>query len=262
MAAQLISVDPDSRCTSAGNSLCPDWPSTPKKLAHEVMPIATAAMNGASTTPPNPRPADSRPAMPGPELDMLRVNVKIDARQTIPTADQKPTRLTNELIVMAGIISPGCDTTGQTHSSWPRPRRFGHTTPTANPVALPVAQPEVEGAGMAATLDRAIEASEIVDALKPFGISQLDVAAVTQVSDRAVRGWRTNDIRADRYDQLAQLRDLVLLLSDSLTPRGVGQWLHAMNRLLDGQRPIDLLAQDHYDEVRSAAEAFIDGSYV
>lgn len=115
---------------------------------------------------------------------------------------------------------------------------------------------------MAATLDRAIEASEIVDALKQFGISQLDVAAVTQVSDRAVRGWRTNDIRADRYDQLAQLRDLVLLLSDSLTPRGVGQWLHAMNRLLDGQRPIDLLAQDRHDEVRSAAEAFIDGSYV
>lgn len=114
---------------------------------------------------------------------------------------------------------------------------------------------------MASTLDRAIEASEIVDALKQFGISQLDVAAVTQVSDRAVRGWRTNDIRADRYDRLAQLRDLVLLLSDSLTPRGVGQWLHAMNRLLDGQRPIALLAQDRYDDVRSAAEAFVDGSY-
>jgi len=78
---------------------------------------------------------------------------------------------------------------------------------------------------MAAALDRAVEASEIVDALKPFGVTQLDVAAVTQVSDRAVRGWRTGDIRPDRYDRLAQLRDLVLLLSDSLTPRGVGQWL-------------------------------------
>lgn len=115
---------------------------------------------------------------------------------------------------------------------------------------------------MAPTLDRAVEASEIVDALKPFGVTQVDVAAVTQVSDRAVRGWRTSDIHPDRYDRLAQLRDLVLLLSDSLTPRGVGQWLHAKNRLLDSSRPVDLLGDDRYDEVRGAAEAFVDGAYV
>ncbi len=115
---------------------------------------------------------------------------------------------------------------------------------------------------MTGTLGRAVEASEIVEALKSFGITQVDVAEVTQVSDRAVRGWRTGDIRPDRYDRLAQLRDLVLLLSDSLTPRGVGQWLHAKNRLLDRERPIDLLAGGRYEEVRGAAEAFIDGSYV
>jgi hypothetical protein len=115
---------------------------------------------------------------------------------------------------------------------------------------------------MAHTLERAVEASEIVDALKSFGVTQVDVAAVAQVSDRAVRAWRTGDIRADRYDRLAQLRDLVLLLSDSLTERGVGQWLHAKNRLLDSERPVDLLAEDHYEEVRGAAAAFVDGSYV
>lgn len=93
-------------------------------------------------------------------------------------------------------------------------------------------------------------------------MTQGDVAAVTHVSDRAVRGWKTSDIRPDRYDRLAQLRDLVILLSDSLTPRGVGQWLHAKNRLLEGQRPVDLLAEDRYDTVREAAEAFVDGAYV
>ena len=41
-----------------------------------------------------------------------------------------------------------------------------------------------------------------------------------------------------------------------------GQWLHAKNRLLDGQRPVDLLAEDRYQDVRSAAESFIDGAYV
>ncbi len=115
---------------------------------------------------------------------------------------------------------------------------------------------------MADTLERAVEATEIVDALKSFGVTQVDVAAIAQVSDRAVRRWRTGDIRPDRYDRLAQLRDVVLLLSDSLTPRGVGQWLHAKNRLLDGERPVDLLANDHHEKVRSAAEAFVNGSYV
>jgi hypothetical protein len=111
-------------------------------------------------------------------------------------------------------------------------------------------------------LERAVEASEIVDALRPFGVTQLDVAAVTHASDRAVRAWRKGDIHPDRYDRLAQLRDLVLLLSESLTPRGVGQWLRGRNRLLGGRRPVDLLAEERFDEVRQAAEAFIGGAYV
>jgi IS5 family transposase len=53
-----------------------------------------------------------------------------------------------------------------------------------------------------------------------------------------------------------------MLLSDSLTPRGVGQWLHAKNRLLGGHRAIDLLADGNVDEVRLAARAFIEGAYV
>lgn len=115
---------------------------------------------------------------------------------------------------------------------------------------------------MASTLDRAIEAGEIVDALKPYGVTQGDIAVTVHVSDRAVRGWRTSQIRPERYDRLAELRDLVLLLSDSLTERGVGQWLRAKNRLLGGRRPLELLAEDRFAEVRAAAESFVDGSYV
>ena len=115
---------------------------------------------------------------------------------------------------------------------------------------------------MAMTLDQAVEASEIVDGLKRFGVTQAEVAAVTHVSDRAVRGWRESAIRTENYDRLAELRDLVLLLSDSLTPRGVAQWLRARNRLLDRERPLDVLAAGRVEEVRGAAEAFIAGSYV
>ena len=115
---------------------------------------------------------------------------------------------------------------------------------------------------MRVTLDKAVEASEIVDALRPFGVTQAEVASVTHVSDRAVRGWRESNIRTENYDRLAELRDLVLLLSDSLTPRGVAQWLRARNRVLGRERPIDVLTAGDFEKVRLAAEAFIDGSYV
>jgi hypothetical protein len=111
-------------------------------------------------------------------------------------------------------------------------------------------------------LDRAVEPSEIVGALKAYGVTQADVAATIGVSDRVVRGWRESTIRPERYDRLAELRDLVLLLVESLTPRGVGQCLHARSRLLDERRPLDLIRDGEAARVREAAEAFIEGSYV
>jgi len=111
-------------------------------------------------------------------------------------------------------------------------------------------------------LERAVEATEIVHALRPYGVTQAEVGSVTGVSDRAVRGWAHSAVRPERYDRLAELRDLVVLLSDSLTERGVGQWLHARNRLLGGARPLDVLGEGHFSEVREAAQAFVDGAYV
>jgi transcriptional regulator with XRE-family HTH domain len=115
---------------------------------------------------------------------------------------------------------------------------------------------------MSDLLDRAVEAPEIVHALRSYGVTQAEVGSVTGVSDRAVRGWARSAIRPERYDRLAELRDLVVLLSDSLTERGVGQWLHARNRLLAGARPLEALIEGRSTEVRQAAQAFVDGSYV
>ena len=111
-------------------------------------------------------------------------------------------------------------------------------------------------------LERAVEAGEIVRALRHYGVSQAEVGTVAGVSDRAVRNWANSGIRPERYDRLSELRDLVLLLSGSLTPRGTGQWLHAHNRLLGGERPLELLAGGRAEEVRRAAQAFVDGAYV
>lgn len=116
---------------------------------------------------------------------------------------------------------------------------------------------------MATTLDRAVEADEIVTALRHYGFTQADVASATGVSERSVRNW-SNDmpLRRQHEERLQALRQIVLLLDDSLTPRGVGQWFRAHNQTLDGRRPLDVLADDDFDAVRRAATAFGEGAYV
>jgi hypothetical protein len=56
--------------------------------------------------------------------------------------------------------------------------------------------------------------------------------------------------------------DIMEILEDSLTAEGIEQWLRAANRLLGGQRPIDLINEGDSESVRRAAQAFMDGAYV
>jgi hypothetical protein len=63
---------------------------------------------------------------------------------------------------------------------------------------------------MPSVLQRAIEAPQIVKALRTYGVTQNDVASVAGVTDRAVRGRTTSEIRPQRYDRLADLRDLAV----------------------------------------------------
>jgi hypothetical protein len=114
----------------------------------------------------------------------------------------------------------------------------------------------------AVTLNRAIEASDIVRSLREFGLTQDAIAHATGATARSVRNWQeTSAIRPRAAERLHDLREVVLLLSETLTPRGVGQWLRARNRMLKA-RPLDLLAQGHFEQVRQAAAAYVDGSYV
>lgn len=115
---------------------------------------------------------------------------------------------------------------------------------------------------MAQTLDRAVEADEIVAALRGYGFTQTDVARAVGVSDRAVRNWsQEGSLRRRNEERLHELRQIVLLLDDSLSHRGVGQWFRAHNRLLEDRRPLDVLAEGDAEAVRRAAAAFADGAY-
>lgn len=113
------------------------------------------------------------------------------------------------------------------------------------------------------TLERAIEVSHVVHGLRQYGLTQAEIGTATGAKVRAVRNWeRTSATRRRTEDRLRDLREIVLLLERTLTPRGVGQWLRARNRVLQGRRPLEALAAGEVAAVREAAEAFVEGSYV
>ena len=119
-------------------------------------------------------------------------------------------------------------------------------------------------ASIAENLGRAVEVRDVVRRLRgDYGLTQSAIAKATGTSTRSVRNWESNSaIRPGNDDRLRDLREIALMLNETLTPRGVGQWLNARNRILKGQRPIDLLASGKTKSVRDAAKAYVEGAYV
>jgi Protein of unknown function (DUF2384) len=112
-------------------------------------------------------------------------------------------------------------------------------------------------------LQRAVEAADVVHALRELGLTQAAIGLATGASPRSVRNWqRTSAIRARTEDRLRDLREIALLLQETLTRRGVGQWLRARNRLLGGRRPLEALAAGETEAVRESAAAYVEGAYV
>lgn len=117
---------------------------------------------------------------------------------------------------------------------------------------------------MTTALEQAVEPDEIVDGLRKY-LTQRDIATGAGVTERTVRDWAKTSgvtIRRGNYDSLAQVREVVLVLRDSLTARGVRQWMSARNRLLGDRRPLEVLHDGDAEAVLRAAKAFVEGVYV
>lgn len=97
-------------------------------------------------------------------------------------------------------------------------------------------------------------------------MTETDLAEATGASTRTVRRWSGAQaaLRAPRYaDRIDDLHAVVAELEDSLTAKGIRQWLRARNRSLSGaRRPIELLKKGEFKPVYEAACAFRDGEYL
>lgn len=74
------------------------------------------------------------------------------------------------------------------------------------------------------------------------GVTQEMIATATAASVRSVREWeRGARPRQVYYDRLMDLAEVVCVLSETLTCRGIVQWLNARNREAEGDRPITMI---------------------
>lgn len=97
-------------------------------------------------------------------------------------------------------------------------------------------------------------------------LTQREIARMTGADERSVRRWlasRDSVNIQQRYTRtIDDLRDLLGILGPTLPGEQFARWLRARNRYLRGARPLDIIAEGRYEQVREAGEAYADGSYV
>jgi transcriptional regulator with XRE-family HTH domain len=102
----------------------------------------------------------------------------------------------------------------------------------------------------------------VVEQIRAAGLTLAEIAAATGVSERQVQHWSAGSSRpreASR-DRLVDIHYLAQELVDVYRPEGVEIWLHARNRSLGGDRPIDLLARGEFQAVLAAVERLKAGA--
>ena len=93
---------------------------------------------------------------------------------------------------------------------------------------------------------------DVIKRLHGAGLAALGVTA----ADLARAGADADPAR------LAALLNVAALLTETLLPPGLGQWLRTPARLLDGRAPLDAIANGDADAVINATRAYVAGSYL
>jgi len=107
-------------------------------------------------------------------------------------------------------------------------------------------------------------AKTIEDLRTRGGLSGVDVANMTSVSKATVSRWSHGKGAPHTKTQLvlSDLRYVVDSLAEFYTPDETRIWLYARNKLLDGERGMDLIHEGRTDEVLAAIERLSSHSYL
>ena len=106
--------------------------------------------------------------------------------------------------------------------------------------------------------------AQMIDSLRQRGgLKGMDVANVATVSPATVSRWLSGKAFPHPKTQLliSDLRYVVDRLAELYTPEETRLWLYARHRLLNGERPIDLIHAGRADEVLAVIESLDAGTY-
>jgi transcriptional regulator with XRE-family HTH domain len=94
-------------------------------------------------------------------------------------------------------------------------------------------------------------------------LTTADIARATGAGDSTVRAWlsKTRSPSGERAERLAELSSLVERLAQVMEGSSIAVWLRTPNALLDGEKPIDLIATANYRRV-SRVIAALEGTPV
>jgi uncharacterized protein (DUF2384 family) len=95
-------------------------------------------------------------------------------------------------------------------------------------------------------------------------LSAAEIGEIVGVGTRQVQNWASGHGTPASTKRLRQLLDLEYVLdlvSEVFDDEGATMWLHARNRQLDGERPLDLIANNETDRVIGLLDRLADGNF-
>lgn len=102
----------------------------------------------------------------------------------------------------------------------------------------------------------------IVEEIRSNGVAMAEIGQITGVGLRTVQHWLAGRSRptGDNRDRLVDVHYIVKQLGEVYRPEGIEIWIHARNRGLGGERPIDMLINGQFQEVVQAADRLAVGA--
>jgi len=104
--------------------------------------------------------------------------------------------------------------------------------------------------------------ARIVEDIRQAVLTTAEVAEIAGVDERQVYNWAagTSRPKGEKRDRLLEIHYIVQALRDVYTREGIDIWIHARNRTLGGERPIDLLVSGEFQPVLRAVERLRTGA--
>lgn len=104
--------------------------------------------------------------------------------------------------------------------------------------------------------------ARIVEEIREAVLTTSEVAQIAGVDERQVYNWAagTSRPKGEKRDRLLEVHYILKALREVYTQEGADIWVHARNRSLSGQRPIDLLVAGDFQPVLMSVERLRTGA--